>query len=186
MNSSSLDPRNVPKPGSTYRMIRSETAPLRADVQVLTFLYELVCASVETFPKRGLHTGGILTGSLEGEIRLDGVRALPAKYRTDPAWQLSAANLALLQQSVMQALTEGASVIGHFRIQASGDPGPSAMDESIASIVGMPDPVLLLIPALPGGVEPARLYRRVSGEWVLLSSFPLIDSPPIAPLMTAA
>src|SRR5262249_49008088 len=103
MNSSSLDPRNVPKPGSTYRMIRSETAPLRADVEVLTFLYGLVCASVETFPKRGLHTGGILTGSLEGEIRLDGVRA-PAKYRTDPAWQLSAANLALLQQSV-QALT---------------------------------------------------------------------------------
>jgi len=51
------------------------------------------------------------------------------------------------------------------------------VDDTIAGLLNVSEPILLLIPASAQKIEDARLYRRTGGKWVPLLSFPLIDTP---------
>jgi hypothetical protein len=158
-----------------YRVIRGETVSLQADRNVLAEIERLVREGVQAFPKRGLEVGGILTGSLGSEIRLSGVRPLPMEYRTGPVFRPSAADLLFVKQSVEAA---GPSLIGHFRSQTAAKAEPTEMDNAIAALLQVTGPLLLLVPASPGGIEETRLYGRVKGQWLPLLRFQLAEKPP--------
>ncbi|HLI85998.1 MAG TPA: hypothetical protein VKV17_18935 [Bryobacteraceae bacterium] len=158
--------------GQAYRLIRGEGVSFEADESALAALDRMVRDGVRAFPKRGLEIGGLLMGTCAaGEIRLNGVQPLPMEYRTGPAFQPSPADLLYMKQAA------GTGILGHFRSQTSGEPGPSGVDDTIPGVLGLDEALLLLVPASAAGVEPARLYRGVNGEWKRLLSFPLVESP---------
>jgi hypothetical protein len=161
----------------TYRMIRSETVCLRAETEALTILDTAVRDGIRAFPRHGLEIAGVLTGSLADEMRIDAVHPLPMEYRSSPAFQPCAADLRFLKGSIARVQTEGTAAIGHFRSQTAGEPGPTEVDDIIAGLLNVSEPILLLIPASAQGIENARLYRKTGGKWVPLLNFPLIDEP---------
>jgi hypothetical protein len=177
MSPTSPDPREVVPSRQEYRLIRGETVSLRAGLDVLAALERMVWDGVRAFPKRGLEVGGILTGSWEGEICLEAVRPLPMEYRSSPAFQPSPADLLFVKQSVLWARAAGTSILGHFRSQTSGEPAPADADQTIADLLKLRMPLLVLVPASAAGIEQARVYRRVNGEWAFLLSFPLVEFP---------
>jgi periplasmic protein TonB len=150
-------------------------------VEALAALDRMVRDGVRAFPRRGLEIGGLLTGfpgtGGEDEIRLDAICPLPMEYRSGPAFQPSPSDLLFIKQSVVRSPASETSIIGHFRSQTSGEPHPSDVDRNIASLLNLREALLVLVPASVAGVEPARLYRAVNGEWNFLLSFPLIDQP---------
>lgn len=154
---------------------------LSASVEALAALDRMVRDGVRAFPKRGLEIGGLLTGFSgrggKDEIRLDAICPLPMEYRSSPAFQPSPSDLLFIKQSVVRAQASETSIIGHFRSQTSGELRPSDVDRNIAGLLNLSDALLVLVPASVAGVEPARLYRAVNGEWNFLLSFPLIDQP---------
>jgi hypothetical protein len=187
--------RSEPETGDSsqeYCVIRGRTAVLRGNENALAALDRMVRDGVRAFPKRGLEIGGLLTGSSkpgqpageeEGqdevpeEIRLETISPLPMEYRSSPAFQPSPADLLFIKQSVQCAQASEASIVGHFRSQTSGEIRPSDVDRNIASLLNLREAFLVLIPASIAGVEPARLYRAVNGEWNFLLSFPLVEEP---------
>jgi periplasmic protein TonB len=160
-----------------YRLIQGEGLSFRASVPVLAALDQMVRDGVKAFPQRGLEVGGILMGLSEGAICLEAVRPLPMEYRTSPAFRPSPADLLFVKQSVFWAQASETGILGHFRSQTSGEPGPTEADQTIADLLKLPEPLLMLIPASAAGVEPARVYRQVNGKWVFLLDFPLMDFP---------
>jgi hypothetical protein len=156
---------------------------LCANVEALAALDRMVRDGVRAFPKRGLEIGGLLTGfpgtGGEDEIRLDAICPLPMEYRSSPAFQPSPSDLLFIKQFVVRGQASETSIIGHFRSQTSGELRPSDVDRNIASLLNLKEGLLVLVPASVAGVEPARLYRAVNGEWNFLLSFPLIDQPSI-------
>jgi periplasmic protein TonB len=154
---------------------------LRANVEALAALDRMVRDGVRAFPRRGLEIGGLLTGVQgtggENEIRLDAICPLPMEYRSSPAFQPSPSDLLFVKQSVVRAQASETSIIGHFRSQTSGELRPSDVDRNIATLLNLSEALLVLVPASVVGVEPARLYRAVNGQWNFLLSFPLIDQP---------
>jgi|SRR5215469_2832540 len=159
-----------------YRLIRGEVLSLRARVNALASLDRIARDGVKTSPTRGMEVGGLLTGAVGNEIRLETVQPLPMGYRSGAAFCPTPADLLFIRQSVLTVQASASIILGHFRTQTSGAPEPNAADQVIADLVNLPNPLLLLIPASDAGVEPARVYRRENGEWALLLTFPLIES----------
>jgi hypothetical protein len=161
-----------------YRLIHGEGMSLRARVDALASLDRIARDGVKDSPTRGLEVGGLLTGGAVGdEIRLDAIRPLPTGYRSSAAFCPTPADLLFIRQSVLWGNAPAMNLVGHYRTQTSGEPEPIAADRVIADLLNLPNPLLLLIPASERGVEQARVYRRENGEWHLLLSFPLIESP---------
>lgn len=161
---------------SNYRLIRGEAMSLRARVDALASLDRIARDSVKAFPTRGLEVGGLLTGAVGDEIRLEAIRPLPTGYRGSAAFCPSPADLLFIRQSVLWGQAQATNIVGHFRTQSSGEPEPIAADRVIADLLNLPNPLLLLIPVSDRGVEQARVYRRENGEWALLLTFALIES----------
>jgi hypothetical protein len=167
------------------RLIQGEGLSFRASVPVLAALDQMVRDGVKAFPQRGLEVGGILMGPSEGAICLEAVRPLPMEYRTSPVFRPSPADLLFVKQSVLWAQASETGILGHFRSQTTGEPGPTEADQTIADLLKLPEPLLVLVPASAAGVEPARVYRRVNGEWVFLLDFPLMEFPVKPPTQQA-
>lgn len=162
---------------SNYRLIRGEVMSLRARVDALASLDRIARDGVKASPTRGLEVGGLLTGAVGDDIRLEAIRPLPTGYRSSAAFCPSPADLLFIRQSVLWGQAPATNILGHFRTQTSGEPEPIAADRVIADLLNLPNPLLLLIPASDRGVEQARVYRRENGEWSLLLTFTLIESP---------
>lgn len=161
---------------------------MRANVDAMAALDRMVRDGVRAFPRRGLEIGGLLTGfsgasqngaggGKESQIRLDAICPLPMEYRSSPAFQPSPSDLLLIKHYAARTQASEASIVGHFRSQTSGEIRPSDVDRNIASLLNLSEAVLVLVPASPAGVEAARLYRAVNGEWTFLLSFSLIEQP---------
>jgi TonB family protein len=166
-----------------YYIVRGRTVTLSANVEALAALDGLIRDSVRAFPKRGLEIGGLLTGFPgtrgKDEIRLDAICPLPMEYRSSPAFQPSPSDILFIKQTVARAQASETNIIGHFRSQTSGELRPSDVDRNIASLLNLSESLLVLVPASVAGVEPARLYRAVNGEWNFLLSFSLTEQPPV-------
>ncbi len=160
-----------------YRLIQGKAVSLQASFLALAALDQMVRDGVKAFPRRGLEVGGILMGSSDGSICLEAVRPLPMEYRTGPVFRPSPADLLFVKQSVLWAQASETGILGHFRSHTSGEPGPTEADQTIADLLKLSEPLLVLIPASAAGVEPARVYRRVNGKWDFLLDFPLMEFP---------
>lgn len=168
---------STPNSDRNYRLVCGESVSLRADTNAFAALDQIVRDGVRAFPKRGLEVAGTLTGSArDDEIQVDAIQPLPLEYRTAPAFRPSPSDLLVLKRSVASMQSDGAEVIGHFRSHTSGEPHPGDVDDTIADLLNIPEPILVLIPASAAGVDPAQVYVRVNREWTLLLSCPLTDS----------
>ncbi|MBV9745955.1 MAG: energy transducer TonB [Acidobacteriia bacterium] len=156
-----------------YRQFDSGAVSALVRENVLVSLDRLVWDGVKAFPRRGLEIGGILTGTVDPQIRVAAIYPLSMAYRSSPAFRLSPADLLSLKQSAAWAQAAGESVIGHFRSDTSGTPAPADADEAVVELLNLTQPLLVLIPASAAGIDPARLYRRENGAWVFLLEFPL-------------
>jgi Gram-negative bacterial TonB protein C-terminal len=177
MSGFSHDPQDRAN-SQAYRLIRDETVSLRVSMHALAAMDRAVRDGVRAFPSRGLEIGGLLSGSAEGDIRVDAILPLPMESRSSPAFCPSPSDLLFVKQSVAWAQVPGTGIIGHFRSQTSGQPAPTDADRVVADLINLPEPLLILIPASAAGVEQARIYRRVNDDWVFLLAFPLVESPP--------
>jgi proteasome lid subunit RPN8/RPN11 len=173
MSGNSHDPQDL---GKAYRLIRGETVSLRVSVHALAAMDRIVRDGVRAFPSRGLEVCGLLSGSAEGEICVEDILPLPMESRSSPAFSPSPSDLLFVKQSVAWAQAPGAGIIGLFRSQTSGEPAPADADNTVADLINLPNPLFILIPASAAGVEQARVYRRVNGNWAFLLAFPLVES----------
>jgi periplasmic protein TonB len=173
MSGDSHDPQD---PAKAYRLIRGETLSLRMSVHALAAMDRAVRDGVRAFPSRGLEVGGLLSGSAEGDLCVEAILPLPMESRSSPVFSPSPSDLLFVKQSVAWAQAPGAGIIGHFRSQTSGEPAPAEADDTVADLINLTSPLLILIPASAAGAQPARVYRRVNGNWAFLLAFPLVES----------
>ena len=174
-----MSPRQTIATARNYRVIRDNGIVLKADENAIQAIHTAVVEGIKAFPSRGLEVAGLLTGSLDEELRLDGVRPLTTAYRQSPAFRPSLPDITAFRQIVAQAQAETANPVGCFRSQTDGQMETGEVDEKLADLVGIPEPLLLLVPASGAGVGPARLFRRTKGNWKLLLQFALREDAPL-------